>query len=402
MLLLGFASGLPLLLTASTLQAWLTTIGINLESIAWLGLASTPYALKFLWAPFLDQITVPYVGHRRGWILSCQFGIWLGLMGLSTCSPVTELPILSVLVLIIAFLSATQDIAIDAYRAEILSPAMRGLGTSLFVLGYRLGLFAAGTGALLLAAHSDWSTTYRLMALLVFIWMIMTYYGLPEPISPTACARKNNGHTASFSIFSILLTPIQSFLKRPDALSLLFLVVSYKLGDQLASTLTLPFLLRELNFSLVEIAYFNQGVGLAASIIGSLCGGILMLRWPLWQALFWFGTLQASSNLSFMLLALQGKDANLLALAVFFENLSGGMGSIALVALLMSLCDPRFTASQFALLSALAASSRFLSPMAGSLAAYYGWVHFFLITALLSLPALLLLWRWAFSDHYKK
>lgn len=382
--MLGFASGLPLLLTATTLQAWLSTAGMDLTHIAWLGLTSLPYTLKFLWAPGLDRWVLPGLGRRRGWIGLCQFGLFLGLMTLAQLSPLVDSVAFVAVVFVIVLLSATQDIAIDAYRAEILPMEQRGLGASVFVLGYRLSMLVAGSGALLLASVSDWTTVYQAMAALVLLLLLITLH----IVEPPAVA-----DSGPVSLQAVILQPLQEFWARPGAAGLLALIVCYKLGDSLAGALTLPFLLRGLEFSLAEVAYINQGLGLVASIAGGLGGGLLMLRLNLFQALLWFGLLQMVSNLSFMILAGYGKSNALMAVAVVFENLSGGMGTAALVALLMSLCNPRFTAAQFALLSALAALGRLLSPVAGSVAVEYGWVNFFLLTVLLSLPGLGLVWR---------
>ncbi len=386
-LLLGFASGLPLALTGGTLQAWMTTAGVDLKTIGIFTLVGVPYMFKFLWAPFMDRFVPPWLGRRRGWIVATQVTLMLGIAAMGFGSPQHGLWALAALAVFVAFTSASQDIAFDAYRADILRPAERGAGAAVSVMGYRIAMLVAGAGALIMADHFGWQITYLILAGLMMVGVLATLLG-PEPdgriIPPRTLQEAVTGPFKAFvSLHSLT-----------GAAWILLLIVLYKLGDAFAGTLSTAFLLRGVGFSLSEVGAVNKGLGLLALILGALAGGALLPKLGLYRALMLFGILQAVSNLSFMALAWVGKSYALLVIAVVFEQVSGGMGTAAFVALLMALCDHRYTATQFALFSALAALGRiFLGPPAGLLAAELGWVTFFFITALAALPGLWLLWR---------
>lgn len=380
--LLGFASGLPLALTAGTLQARLTTAGVDLGTIGLFSLVGVPYVVKFLWSPAMDRFVPPLLGRRRGWMLLTQLLLMAGIATLGMISPLAAPGLLGGVALLVAFVSASQDIAFDAYRTDVLQAQERGLGVALTVTGYRMGMLVSGAVALKLAEDIGWQSTYWLMALLMGVGLMATLYG-PEPeraVKPPA------------TLWEAVAGPLREFVVRPQVVALLALVVLYKLGDAFAGTLTTAFLLRGAGFSLGDVGLINKGLGLAALLVGALFGGTLMARLGLYRALLVFGLLQAVSNLSFMLLALAGKSYVLMMAAVGFENLAGGMGTAAFVALLMGLCDHRYTATQYALLSALAALGRvFVGPPSGYLAEAVGWANFFLLTTLVALPGLGLL-----------
>ena len=380
---LGFSSGLPLALTSGTLQAWLTVAGIDIRTIGIFALVGLPYTFKFLWSPLMDRFVPPWLGRRRGWMIISQFCLMVAIGAIAAISP-NELPwLLGVLAFMVAFLSASQDIAFDAYRADILRPSERGLGAALSVFGYRVAMLVSGALALITAERIGWQSTYLVMAVLMTVGMVTTFLSLePEEVAETPK-----------TVTSAIVDPLREFLARRAALSLLLLIVLYKLGDAFAGTLTTAFLIRGLGFSVSEVGVINKGLGLIALLLGALSGGALMVRLRMYQSLLWFGLLQAITNLGFMALAVVGKDYLGMALVVALENFAGGMGTAAFVALLMALCDHRFTATQFALLSALAAIGRVLvGPASGYLVEAIGWTDFFLLTFFSALPGLGLLW----------
>lgn len=381
-LLLGFSSGLPLLLSGGTLQAWFAATGIDIRAIGYASLVGLPYTLKFLWAPFMDRFVPPWLGRRRGWILLCQIVLVVLIVAIGALSPTEHLFIMLALALTLAFVSASQDVAIDAYRADLLPPRERGLGAALAVGGYRSALLLTGAGALILADQIGWRETYWLLAGLIVIGLAGTWLG-PNP--PQAVAPPADMRTA-------VIGPFRDFLQRERALLLLLLVVLYKLGDAFAGTLTVAFLIQGLGFSTTDVGIVSQAFGMAATIAGALFGGLLMLRLKLFRALLLFGVLQAVTNLGFVALALAPPNYLGMVIVVGLENLAGGMGTAAFVALLMALCNVRYTATQFALLSALSAVGRVLvGPPAGELVHLLGWAPFFSLTFLLGLPGLVLL-----------
>ena len=383
MLFLGFSSGLPLALTSGTLQAWLTVAGIDIRTIGIFALVGLPYTFKFLWSPLMDRFVPPWLGRRRGWMIISQFCLMVAIGAIAAISPNELLWLLGVLAFMVAFLSASQDIAFDAYRADILRPSERGLGAALSVFGYRVAMLVSGALALITAERIGWQSTYLVMAVLMTVGMVTTFLSLePEGVAETPK-----------TVTSAIVDPLREFLARRAALSLLLLIVFYKLGDAFAGTLTTAFLIRGLGFSVSEVGVINKGLGLIALLLGALSGGALMVRLRMYQSLLWFGLLQAITNLGFMALAVVGKDHLGMALVVALENFAGGMGTAAFVALLMALCDHRFTATQFALLSALAAIGRVLvGPASGYLVEAIGWTDFFLLTFFSALPGLGLLW----------
>ncbi len=395
-LLLGFASGLPLALTGNTLQAWMTVEGVDLKTIGFFALVAQPYSYKFLWAPLLDRFVPPFLGRRRGWILLFQIGIVLSILGMSTSSPV-EMPwIIAGLALVLAFCSASQDIVVDAYRTDVLPDRERGPGAAVYVTGYRMAMLVSGALALILADYMGWRPTFICMAAVMGFGILASITG-PEPeekVAPPATLKE------------AVVGPLKEFFSRPGAWGILILIVLYKLGDATAGLFTMSFLLggpkiEGLGFTLVEVGAIYKVIVFAATIAGTLWGGVLVTRWGLYRSLMIFGILQAVSNLSFMGLAYAGKSYTVMVVAVTLENLAGGMGTVAFVAFLMALCDHRFTATQYALLSSLSALGRvYAGPPSGILAQNLvnqmglpGWMPYFFITFLLALPGLALL-KW--------
>ena len=385
LLFLGFASGLPLALTGGTLQAWATVEQVSLQEIGFLTLVGTAYTLKFLWAPIIDRYSPGFLGRRRGWMLITQCLLALGLLVMGQMSPATSLGALAVVAVLVAFLSATQDIAFDAYRTDVLAAHERGAGAALSVLGYRVAMLVSGGFALILADQwIGWSNMYSLMGGLMLLTTLATFWS-PEPSNPGQ---------APISLEVAITGPLGEFFRRPEAWTLLLLIVLYKLGDAFAGALSTTFLIRGAGFSPTEVGTVNKVLGLSATIFGALFGGALMARLGLFKSLMIFGVLQAVSNLGYWVIAVAPHNVWIMAAGVSLENLCGGMGTAAFVALLMGLCRQEFSATQFALLSALSAVGRtyLAGPLTPPLVESLGWPGFFLVTVLIALPGIWLLW----------
>lgn len=497
--MLGFASGLPLALTGQAMQAWLTTEGLSLADIGFLTLVGVPYTFKFIWAPLMDRFDASGWWRRRGWLLVTQVALALALLAISNASPRASLTAFALLGLTIAFLSASHDIVVDAYRTDVLSPAERGLGASLFVMGYRFAMILSG-GVTLIWTDAvqgggwSWPEVYRFMAWLMLGLAAFSLLIIPKlkPLPPLPDAAGQSGAAATprrsglqdllgfaavvmavavgveltrrfgqpaaeavlapafegsglkpalqqrwadvlalfagilFTVpmvawaarkarFDPLLDGLRSYFSIRGAAAFLVFIILYKLGDAFAVSLMTPFLLTGMGYPAAEVGVVNKVIGLWLTIVGALLGGGLMFKLGLWRSLMLFGVLQLLSNFGFWWLATGGKgsigglmlpafdwgfvkitaptqvDGALLA-AVAFDNLSGGMGTAAHVAFQMALCQQRFTATQYALLSALAAVGRvWVGPLAGVLAESIGWPSFFLFSVVLALPALLML-----------
>lgn len=387
-LVLGFASGLPLALSSGTLQAWLTIEGVDLKTLGWLTVLGLPYTYKFGWAPLLDrfQLGGHRGGRRRGWLVGLQIGMALILWALSFSRPMEPggLAWLASLAFVLVVFSASFDIVFDAWRAESLRPEQRGLGAAWSVVGYRLAMLVSGGLALMLAdLYLGFAGTYRLMAGLCLVMAVVAFFA-PEPST----------ERAPTSLRAAVVEPFKEFFGRHGAWWLLAAIVLYKLGDAFAGSLSTAFLIRGAGFSAAEVGAVNKGMGLAATLLGGLAGGVLLARIGLWGGLFLFGGLQAVTNLGFWWLAgLSDPGITDMTWVVLLENLAGGMGTAAFVAFLMTLCDLRFTATQFALLSALASVGRvWVGPFAGHAASTWGWAPFFLASFFAALPGLFLLW----------
>jgi PAT family beta-lactamase induction signal transducer AmpG len=384
LLLLGFSSGLPLALTGATLQAWLAVEGVDIMTIGWFALVGQPYVYKFLWAPLMDRYSLPFLGRRRGWLALTQLLLLVFIAWLGTLSPREAPWLLALLAVAVAFLSASQDIVFDAFRTDSLGAEERGAGAAVSVLGYRIAMLVSGGLALILVDNwLTWEQTYWLMALLMLLGLAATG-AAQEPEAPARPPR---------TLVEAVREPLEEYFMRPAAVALLVLIILYKLGDAFAGTLTTAFLLRGVGFSLTDVGLVNKWLGVGATIVGALAGGALMAKLRLYRSLLLFGVLQALTNLGFMLLAVAGKSYPLMISVIAAENLCGGMGTAAFVGLLMAMCDRRFSATQYALLSALASLGRvYVGPAAGALAAQFGWTTFFFITFLVALPGIFMLW----------
>jgi MFS transporter, PAT family, beta-lactamase induction signal transducer AmpG len=499
--LLGFASGLPLALTGQAMQVWLTKEGMDFGAIGFVSLVGLPYTFKFLWAPLLDRFELPWLGRRTGWLVLTQLVLAAALWTIAGISPTGSTRAFVLLAVLVAFVSASQDVVIDAYRTDLLASAERGMGSSLSVLGYRLAMIVSGGVVLiwvdpLQGGNWSWPEVYRAMAGLMVAAAVVSAVALPKlpPLDNQPISRASNdlrgfvcvalaiaagyvltagvgqsvgnellangifqplsrallerwlastslsaevqmrwmdlltllmGLAVTFPLaawaahkarFETLLSGLRNYFSQAGAGTFLAFIVLYKLGDAFAGSLMTPFLIKSMAFGQAEVGVANKLIGLWITIGGALLGGALMFKLGLWRALMAFGVLQLVSNLGFWWLAVSGQgmlpsllipafdwgivklahptsiDGGLM-LVIAFENLSSGMGTAAFVAFLMALCNQRFTATQYALLSAFAAVGRvWVGPLAGVLAQTIGWPAFFLVSTVLALPALVLLW----------
>ncbi len=481
LLVLGCASGLPLALTGQAMQAWLTQAGMDLATIGFLSLVALPYTFKFLWAPLMDRYEPPLLGRRRGWIVLTQLGLAGVLALISHTEPQTQLTGFALLITLLAFLSASQDVVIDAYRTDVLTGPERGLGSSVAVFGYRLGMIVSGGIAFIWADPAsgwgwNWADVYRVMAAVMVGLALFSALALPGVTKPEWLSKATGSDIKGFFMvmlvaacgylltdrliepalqgWGLILSPdggakrwmqlasllaglvitlpvamtvtrrfgfetlnraLDQFMSRESAGWLLLLIVLYKLGDAFAGSLTTPFLIKAALYSQAEVGVVNKVIGIWMTILGALAGGALMLRLGLFRSLLVFGILQMLSNLGFLAIAVMGKGSLggfllpafnwgvvslaqdsqvdwLLLLVVAGENITGGMGTAAAVSLIMALSDRAFSATQSALLSALATVGRvWVGPMAGVLAPVTGWPLFFVLSTAMALPGLLML-----------
>lgn len=410
-LLMGFSSGLPLLLGFSTLSYWLKGEGVSLTTIGWLLSVSTPYSLKFLWAPVLDHAPLPFLtrhfGQRRGWLFLIQPLLLIAILAVGLSDPKEGLVYLATATLLVAFLSASQDVVIDAYRIEILedNDEEQGAGSSATQVGYRIGLLVAGAGAIALSDFVSWFWVYAIMAAFMLVGLITTIFA-KEPrrfvAEPWPDQRPQAfGKRLTANIQEKAIEPIREFLRRNRAAAIwvILFVLFYKYGDAVAGAMSYPFYY-DMGFTGVEIASVTKVFGIAMAAAGAVVGGIVIIQIGLIWSLLIGGILQAITNLLFAYLASLGNDLTWLTIAIGADNFTGGLGSAAFVAFLSRLCNVAFTATQFALFTSLMALSRvvFATP-SGWLADKIGWVDFFVSTTAFAIPALLLLFM--VSRHYE-
>ncbi|MFW5385632.1 MULTISPECIES: muropeptide MFS transporter AmpG [unclassified Yersinia (in: enterobacteria)] len=384
LLLLGFASGLPLALTGGTLQAWMTVENVDLKTIGIFSLVGQAYVFKFLWSPLMDRYTPSFLGRRRGWLVISQLFLIAAIIAMGFMEPAKHLWWLAAIAVLVAFCSASQDIVFDAYKTDLLTAEERGTGAAVSVLGYRLAMLVSGGLALWIAdRYLGWQSTYWLMAGLMLIGVFATLLA-PEPDIRIAPPK---------TLEQAIVAPLRDFFGRNNAWLILLLIVLYKMGDAFAASLSTTFLIRGVGFDAGEVGLVNKSLGLIATIIGALYGGLLMQRLSLFRALMIFGILQAISNVGYWLLSITDKNIFSMGSAIFLENLCGGMGTAAFVALLMTLCNKSFSATQFALLSALSAVGRvYVGPIAGWFVETHGWPLFYLFSIAAAIPGLFLLY----------
>ena len=392
-LLMGFSSGLPLALTGATLGIWLAEAGLSLTAIGLFALVGTAYNFKFVWSPIIDRLPLPVLtrllGRRRGWAVVIQALLGLAIVALGFADPRIDPWWTALGAVAVAFLSASQDIVIDAYRVELLEEREQAAGAAATQVGYRFGMLAAGAGALYLATFFGWQATYAVMGALMGVG-ILTVLATREPSREGTVAKPPEKGLAAW-LQDAVVAPFADFVTRPGWVLILAFVVLYKFGDALAGTVSSPFYVA-MGFSKIEIANVSKIFGVVSTLVGVALGGIVTYRLGLMRGLIVCGVLQMLSNLMFAIQAMVGYDIPMLMATIAIENVTGGMGSAAFVAYLSSLCNVSYTATQYALLSSLAATARtMLSSSGGWLAESLGWVPFFLLTVLAAVPGLLLL-----------
>lgn len=380
---MGYASGLPLELTSFVLKTWMRREGVDLAAIGLFTLVGLPYALKFFQAPILDRFNIGRLGRRRGWMFIFQSALILSIAGLGHTNPATAPLLVAMAAFMVTLFSASQDIVIDAYRREDLSDEELGLGSSLYIAGYRIGMLLSTGGGLILSDHVSFSMVYLLMALCLVPGWVTTLL-TPEPPAPLGTPK---------SLREAIIQPFVEYFRRPNAFWMLAFILLYKIGDTIASSMTSSFYV-DLGFSNTEIATVVKLIGFWAILGGSFVGGILMLKLGINKSLWIFGLLQALSTACFAILAQTGHSIPLLAFVIGFENLTSGMGTAAFAAFMASITNKKFTATQYALLTSFMATSRVIGPApAGYLAEITGWIGFFVFCTLIAAPGMLVLYK---------
>jgi PAT family beta-lactamase induction signal transducer AmpG len=381
-LLLSFASGLPYNLTGFTVQAWLASEGLDIRTIGIFTLVGLPYLFKFLWAPFLDRYLPPILGRRRGWILIYQLCLSIAIAFMGFCSPTKELYVLGAAAVLVAILSASQDIVIDAYRVDTIPVSERGLAAAVQSFGYRTASMLAGAVLVLIAAHLGWRLAFLMVACLMAATTLGTLWA-PEPEVPGQPPR---------TLVDAVWHPLRALFSQKGAWGFVLLVLLYKVGDAFALSLYSAFMIKGVGFSLDELSIAGKVNMTVSSMVGVAFGGWVYMRWGTFKSLLIFGIGQALTNLLYAWLALAGKKVWLLVLATSLDTGVGGMGLAAFVAFLVSLCSANFSATQYALLSALASvPSKVMGYVAGIVVSHIGWANFFIVTCLTGVPGIILL-----------
>ena len=384
-LLMGFTCGLPLLLTISVLQAWMKEEGVDLTVIGMMALVGLPYTLKFIWAPIMDRFTLPFLGRRRGWLLIAQVALIFSIAGLGFTDPASSPWMVAFAAFLVTFFSASQDIVVDAYRREDFPDEQLGLASFLYINGYRVGMLLASGGGLIMADQMPFSLVYLIMAACMLPGVITTLLAHEPAIT----------EKIPESMKEAVLDPLVEYFSRNGALWILAFILLYKMGDTMASAMTMPFYL-DIGFSKTEIGAVVKLFGFWATIAGSLIGGVIMLRLGINRSLWIFGFLQAASTACFAILARIGHSVPVLSGVIAFENLSSGMGTAAYVAFMASITNKRFTATQYALLTSLMGIPRVMaSAPTGFIAKYLGWETFFISCTLIAIPGMMLLMKFA-------
>lgn len=381
-LLLGFSSGLPFLLIGGTLKLWLTEAKVDISTIGYFSWVGMAYSLKFIWAPLTDRFSFFGMGRRRAWMLMSQFAVLAGLIFLGTLDPSASLSLVAAVCVMIAFFSATQDIAVDAFRREYLSDEELGLGSSMNQYGYRLAMLISGGFAVGMADYLSWMHVYWIMGALMVVG-ILTAIFVKEP---------EGSVIQSKSLMDSVVNPFKEFIQRHGAIVILLFVFFFKLGDALSGAMLNPFY-REMGFEKVDIGLIAKTFGLASSLVGLFIGGVTIYKIGILRSLWFFGFLQALSTASFALITYTGPEKWALAFAVIFEDVSAGMGSAAFVAYMASITNKNYTATQFAILASIATLGRnFFSGFSGEMVKGLGWEWFFYTCALIAIPGMCFLY----------
>ena len=404
--ILGIASGIPIVLILSTLSIWLVGLGISKTAIGLFALTTTPYTIKFLWSPFIDGIKIPILhkklGIRTSWLIIIQILLFVAITILAFSNPQKYLYVTAIATLIIAFLSASQDIVIDAYRIELLAKKDQGMGATMLVYGYRLGMWFAGAGALILSFYLYFPIVYYIFASL---YLFFALYSYKLPVIKSAIKKLNINNTQESWIKKHVFAPFIDFTSRVNWLSILGFIILFKLGDAFAGVMTMPFLL-ELGFSKLDLAFYVKTFGFFATLFGALLGGFICAKYQMKNSLLFAAIIQMLTNLIFCMQALIGDNNFMLAVTIGAENIAGGIGTIVFVAYLSNLCNVKYTATQYALLSSLAAISRtWFSASSGWFADYLSWIEFFLLSTIIAIPGIIMIFflsKASFSYNQKR
>jgi PAT family beta-lactamase induction signal transducer AmpG len=380
--LLGIASGLPLLLTSQVLQAWMTSEKAPLSALAAVSSIGLAYTFKFLWAPILDRYALPVLGRRRGWLLATQLALVVAIVVMGQLDPLGDALFWAAIV--VAVLGASQDIVIDAYKADILAPEELTAGASAYLIGYRIALVLTGSVAFVLADHISWSVIYAVVAGMLAIGVFATLIA-EEPPAPT---------NRPASLDAAIAMPFVELWKRlgwRETALLVGFTVFYRFGDYFAQALIIPFFNRAGGFAFTEIAAIYKVLGMAGIALGGVLAGVIVPRFGMRRMLITFGAVQALTNLLYVWLAYSPGDLAVFSTAVFVDNTAGAMGTAAFIAFLMSKCSPAVSATQFALLTSLSSvGQRVFGPLASDVVGAYGWAGFFVTTSLLAIPGLVI------------
>lgn len=379
--LMGFSSGLPLLLSWKTLQAWMTTVNVDLKTVGSVATVFLPYSLKFLWAPLLDRYSIKKFGRRRTWLLISQLSLVFCLIGMAVTDPASQTFHMVLWAFALCFFSATQDIVVDAYRRETLNDNELGLGSSVYIYGYRIAMWFSGGLALILAQRLGWQTTYLIMAALMASSLMVSYW-----------AKEPEVHSQPANIRQAVVEPFIEFFSRKGAILILIFILLYKLGDQIAGNLLNPFYLK-MGYSLDEIAIVTKTFSLPFVMLGALVGGIIVERFGILRSLVYFGVLQAISTVCFSFLTNVGHNLWILGSVIYFEDFATSAASSAFVAFMGSKTNKQFTATQYALLSSLTKLPHFtIASGAGYYQEALGWNWFFYLCTLIAAPGMLLIY----------
>jgi PAT family beta-lactamase induction signal transducer AmpG len=380
--IMGISSGLPLALTGGTLQAWLKSSNVDLATIGFFALVGIPYTWKFLWSPVMDRFFLPKVGRRKTWIYFSQVTLVLSILGMSSLDPAIQLWEISLLAVLCAFSSATQDIALDAWRREQLATQEFGWGNGIHVAGYLFAMrVISGALALILSDFMSWSQVYQIMGGIQALGLLATFL----------CKEQELNFQSPKSLQEAFIGPMKEFFNRPGAWFILAFILLYKVGDNMAAHMSMPFYL-DLGFTRTEVGSITKVVGWLGIAGGSLVGGLILRKISVVSGLFWFGLLQMVSTFGFAVLAVMPKSIEILTAVILFENLAAGLGTAAFVTFIGLMTNKQFTATQYALLSSLMGIPRILlSAPTGVIAQNTGWFWFFTLCTLAAIPGILML-----------
>ncbi len=380
---LGFSSGIPLYLTGHTLKAWMTDAHVDNDTIAAFSSVGLAYTLKFLWAPLLDRWQLPWLGRRRSWMIATQLGLIATIAAMGTIDPGRAPAAMATLAIVVAFLSASQDVVLDAYNADLLAPEERGPGSGVYVMGYRVAMLMSGSLALILADQLAWRTVYALMAAMMAVGVIATFAAEEPPARAPP-------HTLRDALTLPFVDLVRRYGGRGTAAVLAFAAL-YKFGDQFAQSMMPTFILDGVHFSKTEFGTISKAMGFAGTVVGAGIGGAMVTRFGVWRMLIVFGLVQAATLLLYAWLAVAGHDEAVFATATFADNVASAMGTGAFLAYLMSLTTSSVSATQFALLTSLSSvGQRVFGPFASHVVGAVGWAGFFVVATGLAVPGLVL------------